>query len=51
MADVNIRRIERNADTAQTVEYLDYLAQTLTFILENIDEQNLSDEIMKKIRR
>jgi len=49
MADTFIRKIERNATNTQIVEYLDYLNDRLTYILENIDEENLSDTLRERI--
>ena len=49
MADSFIRRIDRKAEGKQIITYLDYLCERLGYILENIDEENLCDELQKKI--
>lgn len=49
MADSFIRRIDKNADTREIVEYLDYLCGRISYILKNIDEENLTDDMKKRI--
>ena len=49
MADSHIRRIKPGASNIEITEYLDYLADRLNYILENIDEENLSEELKNKI--
>ena len=49
MADAYIKRIKKDADSAEVKEYLDYLADRLTYILENIDTENLTDDLNKRI--
>lgn len=49
MADSFIKKIQRNPKEKDVVEYLDYLADKLTYIFENIDEENLTDSLKKKI--
>lgn len=49
MADIQLKKIERDAGTAQIVEYLDYLCERLGYAFENIGEENLTDELNKRI--
>ena len=49
MADVGFRRIKRRPTNEDIVEYLDYLCDRLGIILENIDEENLTDKMKNKI--
>ena len=49
MADSYIRHLRSGATNAEITEYLNYLADRLTYILENIDEENLTDELKNKI--
>ena len=49
MADSFIRKINKKADHKEVVEYLEYLSDRLSYILENIDEENLSDKLQNKI--
>ena len=49
MADSYIRHIDRTADKTDIIEYLDYLADRLTYILENIDRENLTDKLNERI--
>lgn len=49
MADSYFRRINRDADNAKIIEYLDYLANRLSENFENIDVDNLSDNLKNKI--
>ena len=43
MADSNIKRIRQNATSSEICEYLQYLADRLNYILENLDEENMTD--------
>lgn len=49
MADSFIRKIDRKADHDQIIKYLDYLTDRLGYILENIDEENLCEQLQNKI--
>lgn len=49
MADSYIKRISTTADHKEIIEYLDYLADRLNYILENIDTENLTDQLNSKI--
>ena len=49
MADSFIKKIDRKADNKKIIEYLDYLSNRLSYILENIDEENLCDQLQQKI--
>ncbi len=49
MADTYIRRIDPNAKGKEINEYLNYLTDRLEYILENIDEENLTDKLKNKI--
>lgn len=49
MADIYIKKIKRDPDMRAVVEYLDELADTLTRALESIDEENLTDDLKKRI--
>lgn len=49
MADSYIKHIKQDATNAEIVEYLNYLANRLSYILENIDEENLTENLKKKI--
>ena len=49
MADSYIRHIKKGATNAEINEYLDYLADRLSYVLENIDEENLTDKLKNKI--
>ena len=49
MADTYIKRISSDAKGKEINEYLNYLAQRLEYILENIDEENLTDKLKNKI--
>lgn len=49
MADIYIRHIKSDPSNKEIKEYLDYLADRLTYILENIDTENLTDDLNKKI--
>lgn len=49
MAENSFKRINKNASREEIIEYLNYLTLRLEHILENIDEDNLTDEIKKKI--
>ncbi len=48
MADSNIRHIKRNATNAEICDYLNYLADRLNYILENLDEENMTDSYNRK---
>ena len=48
MADSNIKRIKQNSSNAEICEYLNYLADRLTYILENLDEENMTDSYNRK---
>jgi len=50
MADSFFKKIDRRADHKQMIEYFDYLAERLSYILENIDEENLCEDLSKKIK-
>ncbi|MBR5515572.1 MAG: hypothetical protein IKU52_05165 [Clostridia bacterium] len=50
MADSFFKKIDRKADRRQIIEYCDYLTDRLSYILENIGEENLCDELNRKIR-
>ena len=49
MAESYIKKIKREPSDKDIVEYLDYLAETLSHRFENIDEENLTDSLKKKI--
>lgn len=49
MADSYIRHIPPDADHREVVSYLEYLANRLTYILENIDTENLTDKLNERI--
>ncbi len=49
MADPRLRKIKRNATTDEIVEYLDYLCDRITAALENLDEENFTDEMKRRI--
>ena len=49
MAESYIKKIKREPNNKDIVEYLDYLAETLSHRFENIDEENLTDSLKKKI--
>ena len=49
MADNYIKHIEKNADLREVIKYLDYLADRLSYILENIDTENFTDQLNSKI--
>lgn len=48
MADSNIKRIKNTATNAEICEYLNYLADRLNYILENLDEENMTDHYNEK---
>ncbi len=43
MADSNIKHIRQGATNAEICDYLNYLADRLAYILENLDEENMTD--------
>ncbi|MBR4882177.1 MAG: hypothetical protein IKU19_09590 [Clostridia bacterium] len=43
MADSNIKHIKQGATTPEICDYLNYLADRLNYILENLDEENMTD--------
>lgn len=43
MADSNIKRISNGATNSEICEYLNYLADRLNYIFENLDEENMTD--------
>lgn len=49
MADVSFKHIKQNASREEISEYLGYLVDRLEYILENIDEENLTEELKNKI--
>ncbi|MBQ4561432.1 MAG: hypothetical protein IJA55_03755 [Clostridia bacterium] len=48
MADSNIKRIKKDASGAEICEYLNYLTDRLNYILENLDEENMTDSYNRK---
>ncbi|MBR6513327.1 MAG: hypothetical protein IKT46_00695 [Clostridia bacterium] len=48
MADSYIKRISPNATNTEICEYLNYLADRLGYILENLDEENMTDSYNRK---
>ena len=48
MADSNIKHIKKDASSAEICSYLNYLADRLNYILENLDEENMTDSFNKK---
>lgn len=49
MADISFKLIKRNATNEDIVEYLDYMARRLEYAFENLDEENLTENLKKKI--
>ena len=47
---VDLLKIKHGICNKETKEYLDELVDKLTDILNNIDDDNISDDIMKKIK-
>lgn len=48
MADSYIKHIKDNASNGEICEHLNYLADRLSYILENLDEENMTDSYNKK---
>ena len=48
MAESYIKHIKDNATNADICGYLNYLADRLTYILENLDEENMTDSYNSK---
>ncbi len=48
MADSNIKHIRQEATNTEICDYLNYLADRLTYILENLDEENMTDSYNRK---
>ena len=44
----NIKHISKGATNVEICEYLNYLADRLTYILENLDEENMTDSYNRK---
>jgi len=49
MADLFLRKINRNASVKDIIEYLDYLCDKLESNFENIEFENLSNDLQKRI--
>ena len=48
MADSYIKRIKDNATNAEICQHLNYLSDRLGYILENLDEENMTDSYNRK---
>ena len=48
MADGHIKHIGKDASRTEICDYLNYLADRLTYIFENLDEENMTDSYNRK---
>ena len=49
MADVHFETLPETANNKEIIEYINKMSSDLNYILENIDEENLTDSARNKL--